>query len=50
MLEAGQSEPWQKTLEKATGTREMDGSAIIQYFQPLMAWLQEQNAGRQCSW
>jgi len=50
MLTAGQSEPWQNTLEKLTGTREMDGGAIINYFQPLMGWLQEQNASRQCGW
>ncbi len=50
MLEAGASEPWQNTLEKLTGTREMDASAIINYFQPLMGYLKEQNAGRQCGW
>jgi len=50
MLEAGASEPWQNTLEKLTGTREMDGSAIINYFQPLMGWLKEQNTNRQCGW
>jgi len=50
MLTAGKSEPWQNTLEKLTGTREMDASAIIDYFQPLMGWLKEQNAGRQCGW
>lgn len=50
MLEAGQSEPWQNTLEKLTGTREMDASAIIDYFAPLMAWLQMQNDGRSCGW
>ena len=50
MLEAGKSEPWQNTLEKLTGTREMDASAIIDYFQPLMGYLEEQNAGRTCGW
>jgi len=50
MLEAGQSEPWQDTLEKLTGTREMDATAIIDYFAPLMAYLQEQNQGRSCGW
>lgn len=50
MLQAGASEPWQDTLEKLTGTRKMDGSAIINYFQPLMGWLKEQNANRQCGW
>ena len=50
MLSAGASEPWQNTLEKLTGTQEMDGSAITNYFQPLMGWLKEQNADRQCGW
>jgi len=50
MLEAGASEPWQNTMEKLTGTREMDASAIIDYFQPLMGYLEEQNADRSCGW
>jgi peptidyl-dipeptidase A len=50
MLEAGQSAPWQETLEKLTGTQEMDASAIIDYFAPLMAYLKEQNEGRTCGW
>ncbi|MFQ6004770.1 MAG: M2 family metallopeptidase, partial [Woeseia sp.] len=50
MLEVGQSEPWQSTLEKLTGTREMDATAIIDYFAPLMKWLKAQNQGRSCGW
>ncbi|HNP35752.1 MAG TPA: M2 family metallopeptidase [Woeseiaceae bacterium] len=50
MLEAGASKPWQDTLETLTGTREMDASAIIDYFQPLMGYLKEQNEGRSCGW
>ena len=50
MLEMGQSQPWPDTLELFTGTREMDGSAIIEYFRPLMAYLEEENADRQCGW
>jgi len=50
MLAAGASEPWQDTLAKLTGTREMDATAIIDYFQPLMTWLEEQNTGRSCGW
>ncbi len=50
MMEKGASQPWQDTLETLTGTREMDASAIIEYFQPLMSWLEEQNAGRTCGW
>ena len=50
MLALGASRPWQDALEKLTGTREMDASAIIDYFQPLMGWLEEQNRGHQCGW
>ena len=50
MLALGASKPWQDALEKLTGTREMDATAIVEYFQPLMGWLEEQNRGRQCGW
>lgn len=50
MLALGQSRPWQEALEQLTGSREMDASAIIEYFQPLMEYLKEQNAGRRCGW
>jgi peptidyl-dipeptidase A len=50
MLALGQSQPWQDTLAKLTGTRDMDASAITEYFAPLMGWLKEQNQGQQCGW
>jgi peptidyl-dipeptidase A len=50
MLEMGASRPWPDALEAFTGTREMSGEAMIEYFRPLMSWLQEQNRGRKCGW
>jgi peptidyl-dipeptidase A len=50
MLEAGASKPWQEILADATGERAMDASAIIDYFQPLMAWLERQNQGKPVGW
>jgi len=50
MLEMGQSKPWPDALETFTGTREMDGSAIIAYFEPLMGYLEEQNKESDCGW
>ncbi len=50
MLQAGSSQPWQDTLERLTGTRQMDASAIIEYFQPLMMYLKQQNQGQSCGW
>jgi peptidyl-dipeptidase A len=50
MLKQGASKPWPETLEKLTGTRQMDASALIEYFAPLLAWLKEQNRGQACGW
>lgn len=50
MLEMGASEPWPDALEVLTGQREMDATAILDYFAPLQAWLDEQNAPRACGW
>ncbi len=50
MLEAGSSQPWPQTLERLTGTQQMDATAIVDYFQPLMGYLREQNEGRSCGW
>jgi len=50
MLEKGSSQPWQDTFYELTGTRQMDASAIIEYFQPLQAWLRQQNKGQKCGW
>jgi peptidyl-dipeptidase A len=50
MLAMGASKPWPEALETFTGSRQMDGAAMLAYFQPLMKWLEEQNKGRQSGW
>jgi len=50
MLEMGASEPWPEALNTIAGAREMDATAILEYFAPLSAWLDEQNSGRRCGW
>ena len=50
MLAMGLSRPWPDALETLTGEREMDARAILDYFAPLKAWLDEQNRGRTCGW
>ncbi|MEK6806082.1 MAG: M2 family metallopeptidase [Pseudomonadota bacterium] len=50
MLKLGQSQPWPLALEKLTGSKQMDASAIIDYFAPLMGYLAEQNKGQECGW
>jgi peptidyl-dipeptidase A len=43
-LEMGKSKPWPGALFAMTGERQMDSSAIADYFAPLKKWLDEQNA------
>ena len=50
MLEMGASKPWPDALEAFTGTREMSGEAMVEYFAPLQTWLKEQNEGKKCGW
>ncbi|NNU15619.1 M2 family metallopeptidase [Parvularcula sp. ZS-1/3] len=50
MLEKGNSQAWQDSLEEFTGTRDMDGSAMVEYFRPLMDYLDEANKDRNCGW
>jgi peptidyl-dipeptidase A len=50
MLEMGASRPWQEALEKITGARQMDATAIRAYFKPLEDWLIEQNKGKPVGW
>ena len=50
MLELGASRPWPDALETVTGQREMDATAILDYFAPLQVWLDEQNEDRACGW
>ena len=50
MLAMGASKPWPDALEAVTGTRTMDATPMIEYFGPLMKWLEEQNSGRTCGW
>ncbi|MGH7575190.1 MAG: M2 family metallopeptidase, partial [Longimicrobiales bacterium] len=50
MLEMGASRPWPEALEALTGQREMDASAMADYFAPLKKWLDEQNKGRVEGW
>jgi peptidyl-dipeptidase A len=50
MLEMGLSRPWPDALEAITGQRQMDATAIRDYFAPLEKWLNEQNKGKPVGW
>jgi peptidyl-dipeptidase A len=50
MLEMGASKPWPDALQAFTGSREMSGKAMTEYFKPLMDWLKKQNKGQKKGW
>ena len=50
MLKLGLSRPWPDALEAMTGERDMDATALLDYFQPLQAWLDAQNEGHPVGW
>ncbi|HEX9982960.1 MAG TPA: M2 family metallopeptidase [Thermoanaerobaculia bacterium] len=50
MLAMGASRPWPEALEALTGQRQMDATAVVDYFRPLLEWLEVQNKGQQCGW
>src|SRR5215467_5108810 len=50
MMAMGQSRPWPDALDALTGEKQMDATAILDYFAPLSKWLDEQNAGQPVGW
>ncbi|MDA9561724.1 M2 family metallopeptidase [Gammaproteobacteria bacterium] len=46
----GQSAPWQDAFEKLTGSRNISGKSVMNYYRPLKEWLDFQNKDRTCGW
>jgi peptidyl-dipeptidase A len=49
IMKKGDTEDWRKVLKDATG-EDLSTRAMVEYFKPLMAWLEEQNKGRKIGW
>lgn len=50
ILAMGSSRPWPEALETFAGEKDIDASAVAEYFGPLNAWLSKQNNGKSCGW
>ena len=50
MLSMGASRPWPEALEALTGSKQMDATAILDYFAPLSKWLDQQLVGKPIGW
>lgn len=49
IMEKGETEDWRQVLRDATG-EELSTGAMVEYYAPLLAWLREQNKGREIGW
>lgn len=50
VLEMGAEKPWQDAMQVIANSRDMDATAMLDYFAPLKEWLDTQNKDRQCGW
>ena len=50
MLALGMSKPWPEALYALSGERQMDATALLDYFSALQQWLKKQNANQKCGW
>jgi len=50
MLSMGASRRWPEALEALTGSKQMDATAILDYFAPLSTWLDQQLQGKPVGW
>jgi peptidyl-dipeptidase A len=49
IMQQGATRDWRVVLKEATG-EDLSTRAMVEYFQPLMTWLQKQNKGRRIGW
>ena len=50
MMKMGLSKPWPDALDALAGSRQMDATAIVDYFAPLKTWLDAQLKGTPVGW
>jgi peptidyl-dipeptidase A len=49
IMKAGATRDWRELIREATG-EDLSGKAMLEYYAPLMKFLQEQNKGREVGW
>ncbi|KAM7381883.1 hypothetical protein PAMA_012642 [Pampus argenteus] len=50
VLQAGSSKSWPDVLQEALGTNKMNASSLMNYFDPIIKWLKEQNVNETLGW
>ena len=49
LMKAGATRDWRQLIREATG-EDLSAKAMLEYYQPLMKYLQEQNRGHTVGW
>jgi len=49
IMEPGATRDWREVLTAHTG-RDLTAEPMLEYYRPLMSYLEQQNQGRDCSW
>lgn len=49
IMKLGATRDWRTIIKEATG-EELSGKAMLEYYEPLLGWLKEQNQGREVGW
>ncbi|WAR05486.1 ACE-like protein, partial [Mya arenaria] len=50
VLKLGSSRPWPDAMQMITGRRTMDAGAILEYFRPLITWLEQETRNERPGW
>ena len=50
MMALGSSEHWTVALQAISGTSEMSALPLVEYFRPLLDWLEAENEGEAIGW
>ncbi|XP_058391461.1 angiotensin-converting enzyme 2 isoform X1 [Diceros bicornis minor] len=50
MLSLGKSEPWTLALESVVGAKNMNVTPLLNYFEPLLTWLEDKNRNSFVGW
>lgn len=50
VLQVGSSKAWPEVLQEAIGTNKMNASSLMNYFDPVIKWLEKQNVNETLGW
>ncbi|XP_072470401.1 angiotensin-converting enzyme 2 [Notamacropus eugenii] len=50
MLKLGKAQPWTLALESIVGSKMMNATPLLEYFDPLLTWLKEENKNAYVGW